>query len=249
MSVEKYIKFIFFIMFFFLFSCIKENKCICFKTTGKNIKKEILLSDFYEIQINNIFNVFITEDTINKIVIEGGKNLVPFIKVDNQSHSLSISDKNKCNWLRSYKRNLNLFISVKPSKLNSIIINGECNIFSTNTINGNELNIIVYSGIAKMDLSVDNQVTRLTVHAATGDYILKGNTTFAYIYSFGTCYIFANKLISDIVYITNKSSGNDYVYANNEIEGEIAYIGNIYYSGDPDKIIIKQSSSGRLIKQ
>jgi hypothetical protein len=245
----KIINIIFILLFCFLFSCIKDDKCNCFKTTGKKSTKEIILSDFTEIQVNNIFNVFITEDTINKIRIEGGKNLIPFIKTEVDCHSLIVSDKNKCNWLRNNRNEINLFISVKPFSLKSIMINGESNIYSTNTINGNELEIVVFSGIAKIDLSINNQTTRLTIHAATGDYTLRGNTLSAYIYSFGTCYVFADNLFSDIIYITNKSTGNDYIFAKNEIDGEVGYIGNIYYSGNPGIIHMKQTSSGRLIKQ
>jgi len=240
--------FIFYCSVFLIFiSCTKENKCHCIKTTGKIIKKEILLSDFNEIQINNIFDVYITNDTVNKIVIEGGKNIVPFITSEVNNQSLKISNKNKCNWLRSYKKELNLYISAKS--LNSIIINGESNIYSTNTIICHELNVVVNSGIAKADLTINSDIAHLTVHAATGDYTLRGKTGTGYLYSFGTCYIMATDLECDFMYITNKSTGNDFISVKKEIGAEINGSGNIYYNGNPATIKIKETSSGRLIKQ
>lgn len=228
-----------------IISCTKHNAA--FKTTGKIIKEHRLLSDFNEIELNNIFNVYITNDTINKITLEGGTNLLPFIKTEVNNNTLTIKDNNKCNWLRSYKKETNLYISAKS--LSSLIINGECNVYSTDTIKCNEFSVVVFSGIAKVDLTVNNAITHLTVHAGTGDYTLRGKTNYAYLYSFGTCYFWAKELNADNIYVTNKSTGNDYIFANNEIRGEINGSGNIYYSGNPQTVDIKQTSTGRVIKQ
>ena len=244
----KVVKFLFLSLVCLNLSCSKDRLCNCFYKSGKTERKEIILDEFNEIHINNIFNVYLTQDTINKITIEGGKNLIPNIKATVDNKVLEISDKNKCNFLRNYETR-NLYISVKPNILRRIAIYGEINLYSTDTINSDELEIVVFSGIAQTDLILHNNVTRLTIHAATGSYTLRGISPTVYYYSFGTGWIFADKLKSDYISVSNKSTGDAYIYASKEISGNIDYIGNVYYSGNPAVINVIQTSKGRLIKQ
>ena len=175
----KVVRFLFLSLVCLNISCSKDRLCNCFYKSGKTERKEIVLEEFNEIHINNIFNVYISQDTTNKIIIEGGKNLISNIKANVDNKILEISDKNKCNFLRNYETR-NLYISVKPYNLKRIAIYGEVNLYSTDTINSDEIEIVVFSGIAQTDLILHNKVTRLTIHAATGSYTIRGISSTAY---------------------------------------------------------------------
>jgi len=231
----------------FLFvSCEKEHLCDCFKSTGKNDKIKKNLSEFNEIEVNDMFNVYITQDTTNTIIIEGGKNLIPYIDTEISNNRLVIQNKNKCNWVRSYKKELNIYIHAKTPDF--IYLKGESNIYSTNTINADSINIDVRAGASKVDLDINSRASSIVVHAGTGDFTLRGNTKNNFIYSNGNSYIFTDNLECNYSFLSNTSTGDCYVNVSGELYvGKISH-GNVYYKGNPSKVTVKEYlSTGKVI--
>ena len=79
------------LMYFFLvmvlfFSCKKPNQRKCFKKEGDLIVTEINLSSFDHLLLKENIEFVLIQDTVEKIIIEGGENLVGFISatVDNK---------------------------------------------------------------------------------------------------------------------------------------------------------------------
>lgn len=227
-------------------SCKKENRYDCLKGTGNITCREEALSEFKVLQIEDLFQVYITSDTLNKIHLEGGENLLPLISYEVHGDTLVLQNNNKCNWVRSYKKKLYAYFNVKS--LQEIVVNGESDIFTAGVWRGNEMFVNVWAGIASTDLAIDCDKFHLNVHAGTGNYTLKGKAGVSYIYSMGNSYVFANSLASYFTYITNSSTGDCFVNATNEIGAKISSSGNIYYTGNPPKLELDHpSGDGELI--
>ena len=61
--------------------------CDCFKGTGKVITEIRTPSDFTRVELHDNINLIITQDSINKISVEGGEKILPNIQtkfVDNK---------------------------------------------------------------------------------------------------------------------------------------------------------------------
>ncbi len=240
--MQKLLSLIVLIFFIVINSCKKDD---FITNSGEVIKKEFLLDDFTQLEINKYFNVYISDDTINKIIIEGGENLLANIETKIQDSKLTINNNNKLYWLKKYDK-INIYLST--SSLCKIIIKEPSNVFSTNCIKRNSFDIEVRPDISTVNVNVDCNKFSLRIYDCTGNFIVKGKTNDCFIYSRGTAVVHADCLFSNNVDITNCSTGDIYINATEKIVYSIIRNGNIYYLGNADDIQGKVSSSGKLIK-
>lgn len=123
----------------FFAGCKKENMCDCFKRTGPIVRESRDLSGFDRIMVENNVNVFITQDSVFKVEIEAGDNIEALIKTEVVDGTLYCRNKNRCNWARSYKKPLNIYITMPVIKY--ITSDGTGNITSLNTITTPEFDV------------------------------------------------------------------------------------------------------------
>ncbi len=92
-----------------LFSCKKAEDRSCFKKEGANISKSILLEHYEKIYLKEHLTYVLVQDTIEKIIINGGENLVNFVESSVDNKTLSIQNKNRCNFLRYNSRKIKVY--------------------------------------------------------------------------------------------------------------------------------------------
>lgn len=231
----------------FLFSCRKENCLDCFKGVGKQISENRSLDNFRIISIYDPFQVYLIQDSLNKIELEGGENLLNLVSSDINNNELIIQNNNKCNWSRSYKKSI-ITLNIHFVTIDSLYIVGECDVFSKDTINFDRMRLNFEStGTLNIKLKGDNldfwQI-------GNGDFTLEGNVISYFIGSIGSGNIFSKNLHSHFVYVTARHTANCYIYTDKILDIiELGY-GNVYYSGDPDSIYVKTiNGNGKIIAQ
>ena len=74
-----------------------------------------------------------------------------------------------------------------------------------------------------------------------------GKAGVSYIAFNDVAYLDASKLVTDLTYMRNNSTGDLKVCAQHELEVEIRYSGNIYYTGNPYRIKEDNTGTGKLI--
>ncbi|MDK2979141.1 MAG: hypothetical protein PWP52_1855, partial [Bacteroidales bacterium] len=100
-------KIVFIIPILFLYSCQES-----LFNSGEMITEEIKTSPFKNIEINDIFEVYFYQDTIEKIIVKGGSNLISNLTFDvNQEKTLTIDNLNNARWSRDYEK-IELHITV-----------------------------------------------------------------------------------------------------------------------------------------
>ena len=240
-----YIKYLSLIAFLILIanSCNLEN---CYQASGTEKTEIRQVPNFNEIEINDVFDVYLQQDSINAIKITCGKNLIPQISTIVSDQKLSLSNKNICNWARSFKNRIKVTISFVS--IDYLLLNGECNIFTKDTLHGNIIIIDNFSSVSKMQLSLNYDTIHFSLHSGTGDFILNGNTDIAYYYIYGTGYLFSEELVCSKIFITNGSTGDCYINATNSLFVSIIGNGDIFYKGEPEINFGEMNSKGRLIK-
>jgi len=237
---------LFIIPFYLVFSIaiVSCNTDNCLKSTGNSISIIRELTTFNEIEINDVFTVYISHDSVSWIQIDGGEKLIPEIETNVLNKRLVISNNNSCNWLREYSR---IKLVIYSDSINCLEVNGESDIFSIDTIKSNQLNIGVSSGIASIMLYLNCKSYNFSLKGGTGDYTFSGKVGVACEYLMGTGHFNADKLETGYTFITSNTTGKCFIMATKEISAKIYSSGNIYYSGNPPLVHSTVTGSGKLI--
>lgn len=235
-------KIVFLIPVLILFSC---NDTLFNK--GEIISTVIKTDDFNEIEINDIFDVYFYQDTINKVVAKGGSNLIPNIKLEVKDGKLIINDQNNAKWSRDYER---IQINITVDSLHFLTLNAPSNIICADTIKTPELKIFSIADYTDISILIDCDNLYLVNSGTSGGQItIKGTT-----YSFGfwaraSLQLFAEELIANNITAKTESIGDCYIHATEYLSAEILRSGLIYYKGNPETIeYVNEEAKEKLIK-
>ncbi len=224
-------------------SCNKENAWDCVKTTGSVEQEVRIVGDFTQIQLNQGINLILTQSATKSLVVEAGKNLLGKITTIVDNGTLVIKNNNRCNWTRSYKKDINLYLNV--SVLGSITHNGYGKITSTNTLTSSNWRIDVI-GNGDVELDINAPVFYSGIYGS-GTLSLTGTVVDYGLWVSGNAWVWCQSLNADNVFITSGSTGDAYVTAKYRFKGVISNIGDIYYSGNPSDVTLETTGSGSFI--
>jgi hypothetical protein len=236
----------FFLIIILCISCKKENMCDCLKSTGDVIKESRRIKDFTTLVVHDNIFVTLTQDNVNTVEVEAGENLLPLIKTDVEGETLTITNDNTCNWVRSYKKEIHVYMHVK--NLEYIWWYSSKDLTTTNTLTTPIINIFnFFSGSVSVNISADESYTKQM--GSGGDMTVTGLTHFNYIFDQGYGFLHLENLQSNRAVIGHHGTGDIYVNASDTLDAEILNAGSVYYSGNP--VIIQRTStgSGKLIHE
>ncbi|MEO6883447.1 MAG: head GIN domain-containing protein [Bacteroidia bacterium] len=229
------------------YSCKKANVCDCFESTG-SIESEIRqVPIFTSIYMENNENIYLTQGATQKIEVQAGKNLLPLISTEvNSEGELDIKNYNICNFLRSYKKPINIYITMP--RLTYVTNNGVGIIQSTNAFTTDTINVRTESS-GDVHLIVNNTYVDGHMHGA-GDVYLSGNTQEFSCNNVGNGFIYGSDLtVSNYAWLGLSTTGNAYLTINGLFQVLIHESGNVYYGGNPTEIKQIITGSGNLYKQ
>jgi hypothetical protein len=216
------------------------------KSSGPQTSEERILSDFKAIEISDLFNVWLVNDTVSKITVEAGKNLISDIKTEISDTTLKISNTSKCRFLRGYGNFPNLTIHVKNLEL--IQIYEPCNVFTIDTLKGRKLKFTFNSDVSSAEICVESVYLTFDLWSdVTGNYTLKGKSVNLISTSLGYSKINAKDLKCENVTLKDMSTGDYTVSASSKLNVSIFSSGDVFYYGNPI-ITQKIQGSGRVIK-
>ncbi|MDD3877341.1 MAG: DUF2807 domain-containing protein [Bacteroidales bacterium] len=210
------------------------------------ITQERQLSDISKVVLYDNINLNIIPDSLDFLVINCPENLINFITSDNSNKILTLSNKNKCNWLRSYDYQINT--DLHTSSLSELEYRGSGSISNKGLWETPRFEINVFEGTntINMNLSADNVVVKL--HNGQADMYLNGRAGEALVYNAGEGYIFMQNFNSDNCDIRHKGTGDCHVNVSETLDASLEYVGNIHYYGNPEEINTQLSGSGKFIK-
>lgn len=238
-----------FIALFFLaafsFSCDKENKCL--KTSGNNtIEERTISSNFETIELNNKINLVIKQDSIFSIKVEAGANLLPLITTEVVGNQLIIKSDNKCSFLRSYNKAINVFLSTP--NLKKINYKGQGNIYSGNMLSFPDFTIEANKATGSVKMGLTTNYLRILQHTGPADFTFVGSANDTYLYSLGNGWFHFENFSSNNVHVNSGGTGDFLVKANTTLLVELYSIGNVYYFGNPVLTVSKKTGSGEIKK-
>lgn len=225
-----------------LISCKKENSCDCIKRTGPIVTQKREISGFNKIFVEDNVNVFITQDSVFEVVVEAGKNLRGLILTEVIDSTLTIKNKNRCNWARSYKEPLNVYVKMPVIKY--ITSDGTGKIQGRNIITTNTFDIRTKNA-GNIELTVNNSRVLTHMHGA-GDVILHGYTNEHYSDIGGTAFLKCQDLETNYTYLHTFTTGICYVKTANTISCKIDKIGDVFCYGNPLTVELQRNGTGQI---
>ncbi|MDY0102430.1 MAG: head GIN domain-containing protein [Lentimicrobium sp.] len=227
-------------------SCNREQLDDCYTNTGpqETVMREVGV--FHTIELYDNVNLVLTQGNSFQIMVEGGANILSAIKTEVVDSMLMIHNTMKCNWVRSYDREITVYATVPV--IRELIYEGSGDVSTEGQIKLDSLQLSIWGGAGSFTLDLDVKNLKLALHYGTADVTVKGKALITTIFanSFGPFY--CSELISNITYVRNSGTNNCYVYARHILEVEIPSVGDVYYSGDPYDIKMNVTGSGKLIK-
>lgn len=241
-------KYLFPILILLLLSCKKTEDRNCFKTVGGLTTKEIALEDFDKLYMGPHLKYVLIQDTVSKVVLVGGKNLLNFIEVRvDEDKRLNIRNINKCNFLRDYDKVVTVEIHVK--KIVNILFEGTHEVLCPLTLNSDYLALVIRDGAGKVNLSVNAYELYADVTYGWGNFEFTGNVNYLNLQmdgnGFGTTY---GLNVNDSLDVISNTSETLKVNANGcKFRPQILSNGDIWYIGAPSSLTLNTYGTGELV--
>jgi hypothetical protein len=211
---------------------------------GKTISTERAAQPFTKICLFNNIDLILTQDTIEKIVIEAGDKLQSSITTSFAGDSLLIKNTSE-GIIANPDEKIIAKISVKLLK--SISYQGSGTISCSNYIYSDYFDIISNNGAGNVYLKLYAITTTAGIYNESADFIFDGHSDSCYTYCSSRGTIQYQNFVTDKLLIDYSSVRNAYVNAPVAIYGNIFYKGNIYYKGAPAMMNVKEHDTGRFI--
>lgn len=235
-------------IYLYLILIVTISALSCRKDTKEDSKVFDNLGKFDEIELKSAFEVFLTQDTVYKVIVAGNTKMIENISVEVENNILRLKDNNHNKWLNPRKNKIRIYIhSDKPKKVTSF---ETCNVQTTNPIESNEFGLVTGSKLNMANLELNNNIFYFwNVHPCGGKITLKGKSNTLKLWNFAIMTVDAHNLETKYCIVENHSKGDCTVFVNDFLEYSIYGEGDINLYGNPSQIVLHdQTSTGRLIK-
>jgi hypothetical protein len=219
------------------------------------------VGDFSRISSEGEFNVTITQDTIDEVIVEAESNLLPYIDTWVEGSTLVIKEHHG----RCINNNYPVNITVRTRNINFIRLSGSGDIYGSNNFNTSYLNVdLSGSGLIDIAVTADNVEStisgsgsiKLGVSAdhlkatisGSGEFQLSGDVHKGDLIISGSGNIYAYGLIQDICVATITGSGNMFLTVHNLLDVRITGSGSVHYKGNPT-VTLNITGSGSVIHE
>lgn len=228
-------------------SCKKPEDRRCFKSTGEQTEKEIALAYFNKLVLKEHINYVLIQDSTNKVVIKGGKNLLNLIETNVSENTLEIKNTNKCNFLRSYKKSIT--VEIHFTSLININIVGTESLTTVGTIYTDYFAFYTRDGSGDVFLNLDAKYISAEADHGWCNYTFTGKTDAAKLSIKSNSWCDASGLtVKDSIFVASESEGDMKINANQiPIKGYLKESGNIYYKGNPTSIDVYITGKGKVL--
>jgi hypothetical protein len=224
----------------------KKDGCDCFKGTGDVITEERQLPAFRNVYVEDNVNLIFLEDTVQKVSVEAGKNLMKKITTEMSGDQLQIRNLNKCNFVRRYDIPINVYIHYKRNQLWQIRTKGTGTITSSNACTSDSIDLNSESS-GDIEFIMGGQCKTFTHQHGAGDITLTGSCDQILIYSKGVGFTITEDCANNYTWIYTNTTGKITACPTSILQCTIDGSGNVYYAGNPLVIHSTENSTGRLL--
>lgn len=237
-----------FILLIGLVACKKAEDRSCLKFNGADGEKNIALSDFNKIYVGPYLDFVLVQDSLDFIRLVGGENVLNLVKTDIVDQELSITNENKCRFLRKGSKHIK--VEIHFTNLSELFFEGSGTMTNQGILNLPYVEIILNEGSGTVDLAIESHTLRISAEPSWANFILRGHCKNAELSVKGNAYGDTRGLqVDTLITVKSRSSADLYINGNNTgvLKCESWGNGNVYYTGTPFWIDNKNYGEGRLL--
>lgn len=249
--MKKLQKFQILIVFLLVLSgCRKDQWNDCFQGTGKDVTETRLLGSFSKINIGEKFDITLVQDTSQpeQVKITAGEHIIKQLVTEVKNNTLTIKNRNTCNFVRSYDRKIAIEIRIKY--LDDIELFSVSNITAPDTLHFELRTVKVKNlGLGNVNLKINAGI--LDVQSInSGNIFLEGFVNILSCSIEEVSVLDARKLLCDDIYLDSHTPLDCFLNPKNKLSVKIFNKGNILYLTEPSilKEITEQRGGGQLLK-
>ena len=231
---------------------------------------------FIAISMYNNVNVKLVHDSHPRMELTCPKNLMEKVTTEIDGDTLYIKNENEYNWLRSYDYSIDLTVyydSLRQINFASVgdlyssdpiegmlemsvdtigmsIDTTETGIDTTWNIETawiHNFNLNINEGCGDIDLNFNCDVLKNNFGNGTSNVTLRGIAEYTEIIMRSYGVVHAENLNSNFVRVQSHSTNDAYVWARTKLTVWLYSIGNVYYRGDLEPIVLACTSDGQVI--
>lgn len=231
-----------------LISAILLSSCSddpCFKGSGDDATVTRQLSEQIDsLYIYHNLDVDIYFSDQNYIEIEGGKNVVEFVKSETEGTSLKLENQNSCDFLRNFDQDIKVRLYLKS--LITFEYYGSGTITFHDSIEGSQFWVRSFGASGTTNLLLNTTGINLQIEDGTSDVNITGKSRNLSIYMTGSSVVNASDM--DLFYcgVVTESTGDCKVCPVNGVECTLRAIGDIGYVGKPDVKVLEHTGTGKI---
>lgn len=226
--------------------CKKENACDCIHGTGSIVQETRQLPTFHSVYVEDNVNLIFQEDTVQRITVEAGKELIKLVKTEMKDDQLYIHNDNKCNFSRRYDIPINVYIHYVRNQFYTLKSKATSFITNTNPCTNDSIDLNIESS-GDINFQVAGSGNIYTHQHGAGDVTLTGSCDQVIIYSVGTGFTTTDACTNTYTWVLSNTTGKITVDPSNLLISDIYGSGDVYYRGYPANINNTQHSTGKLI--
>lgn len=227
--------------------CKKAQDRSCVKSVGDQISVERALNDFNMIYLGPHLKYTLVQDTVNKVIINGGENLINFVETEVIDGKLFVTNNNKCNFLRSYKKKIS--VEIHLIKVQNIEYDATETVTCANQLITDYLSVSINESAGRFYLNLSAQVLYTSVGRNWGNFEVVGNVNYYKAdirgNSFGNTYGLS---VADSIHVISYSAEELDINADGVLlRSQTHSSGNIGYIGTPVFIDHTSFGEGKLL--
>ena len=216
---------------------------------GDTVTRELKIEvQFSIIDIENIFDITLVNDTVNKVLVTCGENLQPYVSIKVKDGILYFDHSVKENWSRSYQKiKLEVHLTFGPR----IDIHEPISLKTIGVFKADYFALIDFWKVSEVDINLDVHTCGIYMSSDNFGYFkVKGKAQTADIWGWGSAYVLADSLVTQNCHVIQRGMADVHVNVTGQLAVSLEFTGDVYYRGNPTEVIIeKQTSTGRLIKE
>jgi len=190
-------------------------------------------------------HVYFIQDSLNKVEISGGENVVKGIQCEITGNQLRLRDNNTCNWMRRLDQ-----VPVVTVHYTTLHYFGAENYYDNlflKTHTGDTILLEYWTGSGKTKFIGDVDRAYFKINAGNGNYECSGSADYCYVYHSGSGRMDCSALIAKDVLAATRSNNDVYVHCDSTFYCDIKRTGNVYLSGNPHQTTRIGLGSGQII--
>ncbi|MBP6313033.1 MAG: head GIN domain-containing protein [Flavobacteriales bacterium] len=227
--------------------CQREQWDDCITSAGPEREEIRKMEPFTTIDLNDRIDLVLEDRATNTIIVTAGRNLLDQVSTEVRDGVLFIKNDNRCNWVRSFKPRITVFVAIEA--VEKLLLRGTGNITNTDTLVRDHFSVEQFNAQGTTTLTVDVNVIDIVLHTGAGDVQLYGlcNHT-ANLYSGIMAPIDASGMRTRFVNVNNSSVSDIRCWATEGLNVQLRDVGDVYYRNVPlDLVESDITGSGELI--